>query len=91
MGSSNSTMPRRRFPRHLLTVSLLGVAGLSAWAGYLSAHASTRHPLQAIAHSEHRLAHEVKSELAREYSAIRPADTDNKPPPIPPSETWPAQ
>ncbi len=91
MKSSDPTLPRRRLPRHLWTVSLLGLAGLSAWAGYLSADASTRHPLQALAQSEHRLVHEIKSGVAREYSAIRPADTDNKPPPIPPSETWPAQ
>ena len=87
--------PPRALPRHLLTVALLGAAGLAAWAVYLSSQATTPHPLHALARAEQRLAlglkSKIKVELAKEYRSVRAADTDTKAPPIPPSETWPAQ
>ncbi len=90
-----SNPPATRMPRHLLTVALLGAAGLAAWAAYLSAQATTPHPLHALARTEQRIALDLKTkikvELAKEYRSVRAADTDAKSPPIPPSETWPAQ
>ena len=94
MTAFDSNTHRRRLPRHLLTVSLLGAALLSAWATHLAAEPSAERHLHAVLPT-HRLADELradlKTQIAKEYSAIRPADLDGRAPAIPPSETWPAQ
>ena len=83
--------------RRLFKVVFVGAVLIGAWTAYASVHnraaslhavAQTEHQ---IAEGEHRLAQKLTVELAKEYLAIRPADTDAKPPPIPPSETWPSQ
>ena len=83
--------PGGRVPWHVLTVASLGAAMLCSWAVYLSDHAAPAHAPGFLERAEHPLASGSRRELAREYSAIRPADTDLRAPPIPPSETWPAQ
>ena len=95
MTAFDSTLHGQGLPRHLLSAALLGAAALSAWATYLSAHQLKERPLQPLSQTGERLAGVLKNdlgkEIAKEYSAIRPADLDTTAPPIPPSETWPAQ
>lgn len=92
-------------PRRLLGTAIVALLLVGGWTAYASVRGHPVTPLQVLEHGEQkivvgeqrlvqgekRLAHQIKVELAKEYSAIRPADTDAKSPPIPPSETWPAQ
>jgi hypothetical protein len=105
MTAHQATATGASAPRRLLWITFIAAALLGGWTAIASVRGHSSVPLHALAEGEqrlasgeqrlvqdeHRLAHELKVELAKEYQAIRPADTDQKPPPIPPSETWPAQ
>ena len=83
--------PGGRLTWNVLTVASLAAAMLCSLAVYLSDHTAQAHATGLLERADPPLASGTRREMAREYSAIRPADTDLRAPPIPPSETWPAQ
>jgi hypothetical protein len=88
---------RRQWQAWFLSVALFA-ALLGYWKVEAGQHRATQDAVGGDARAGtplHRLAvkleEKVRADLPEEYRAIRPAGIDGATPPIPPSETWPAQ
>jgi hypothetical protein len=89
-----------RASRGALKFWLVPIVVLIVAASYMKVHASHAPAQLADASNargslQHRIAQkiekEVEAELPAEYRHIKPAGIEGRVPPIPPSETWPAQ